>query len=236
MNRIFGKKKETAPPPNLGDVGQRVDARVGNLDAKIKQLENELRDYQKKMKKARGAALTNLKRRAMQVLKRKKMYEQQRDQMSAQSFNLEQTNFALDTVKDTQETVAAMKGAAAALKVEHKKINIDAIEDTQDDLAEMMFDMNEIQESLGRSFGLPDEVDECDLDAELDMLGDELEEDGLGDEVGDAMPDYLQPAPAMPVVGDPSANDQVDEFGLPIAPPSGGIAAPAAGVPTQISA
>jgi hypothetical protein len=37
-------------------------------------------------------------------------------------------------------------------------------------------------------------VDECDLDAELDMLGDELEEDGLGDEVGDAMPDYLQPA------------------------------------------
>jgi hypothetical protein len=39
-----------------------------------------------------------------------------------------QTNFALDTVKDTQETVAAMKGAAAALKVEHKKINIDAIE------------------------------------------------------------------------------------------------------------
>jgi hypothetical protein len=71
MNRIFGKKKETAPPPNLGDVGQRVDARVGNLDAKvcgslgnlvcnksqviltrcmqIKQLENELRDYQKKV-------------------------------------------------------------------------------------------------------------------------------------------------------------------------------------------
>ena len=26
------------------------------------------------------------------------------------------------------------------------------------------------------------------------MLGDELEEDGLGNEVGDAMPDYLQPA------------------------------------------
>ena len=114
--------------------------------------------------------------------------------MSAQSFNLEQTNFALDTVKDTQETVAAMKGAAKALKVEQKKINIDEVEDCQDDLAEMMFDMNEIQESLGRSFGLPDEVDECDLDAELDMLGDELEEDGLADTAGEAMPDYLQPA------------------------------------------
>ena len=40
----------------------------------------------------------------------------------------------------------------------------------------------------------------------------------------------------MPVVGDPTANDQVDEFGLPIAPPSGGIAAPAASTPAQIHA
>jgi hypothetical protein len=34
-----------------------------------------------------------------QVLKRKKMYEQQRDQLAAQSFNVDQTNFALDSVK-----------------------------------------------------------------------------------------------------------------------------------------
>ena len=37
------------------------------------------------------------------------MYEGQRDQMAAQGFNVEQTAFAIDTVKDTQNTVLAMK-------------------------------------------------------------------------------------------------------------------------------
>jgi hypothetical protein len=62
------------------------------------------------------------------------MYEAQRDQMSAQSFNIEQTAFAIDSVKDTQTTVAAMKVATKTLKVENKKINLNEIENMQDDL------------------------------------------------------------------------------------------------------
>jgi hypothetical protein len=42
------------------------------------------------MAKAKGPALNGLKQRAMGVLKRKKMYEAQRDNLAAQSFNLEQ--------------------------------------------------------------------------------------------------------------------------------------------------
>lgn len=47
---------------------------------------------------------------------------------------MEQTSFAIDSVKDTQTTVAAMQAASKQLKVEHKKINIAEIEDMQDDL------------------------------------------------------------------------------------------------------
>ena len=47
---------------------------------------------------------------------------------------MEQTSFAIDSVKDTQTTVAAMTAASKQLKVEHKKINISEIEDMQDDL------------------------------------------------------------------------------------------------------
>jgi hypothetical protein len=48
----------------------------------------------------------------------------------------------------------------------------------QDDLADMLEDANEVQEALGRSYGMPD-VDEDELEAELDALGDEfaLDED-----------------------------------------------------------
>jgi charged multivesicular body protein 5 len=104
------------------------------VDGKIKALEDELRKYQVQMKKANGSTLTMLKKRAMDTLKRKKMYEQQRDQLAGQAFNIDQTNFAIETVKSTQVTVAAMKEASKLLKVENKKLNISEIEDMQDDL------------------------------------------------------------------------------------------------------
>lgn len=80
------------------------------------------------MAKTKGPALNGIKQRAMQALKRKKMYESQRDNLSAQSFNLEQATFALETTKDTIATVSAMKAATVQLKVEAKKINLSEIE------------------------------------------------------------------------------------------------------------
>jgi len=197
----------------------------------IKALDNELRQFQAQLKRAKGASATNIKRRAMQVLKRKKMYEQQRDQLAGQAFNLEQTNFAIETAQSTVDTVEAMKGAAATLKVEQKKINIDKVEDIQDELADMMWDMNEIQETLGRSYGVPDEFDEADLDDEFAALEDEWDQE---DETQvESTPSYLQPAappalPAAPAAGLPAnaTGEAVDEYGLPVATP----AAPAPGV------
>jgi ABC-type protease/lipase transport system fused ATPase/permease subunit len=62
------------------------------------------------------------------------MYEQQKDQMSNQQFNLDQTAFAIDTVKSTQVTVAAMSAAAKTLKKEQKKIDLNDLENMQDDM------------------------------------------------------------------------------------------------------
>jgi len=95
----------------------------------------------------------------------------------SQAFNIEQTNFTIDSVKDTITTVDAMKAASKTLKTEFKKVNIDKIDDLQDELADMMEDMNEVQDVLGRSYDVGEDVDEADLDAELDALGDELEVD-----------------------------------------------------------
>lgn len=61
--------------------------------------------YRTALKKAKGPTATNIKRRAMECLKRKKMYEQQRDQVAGQQFNIEQTSFAIDSIKDTATTV-----------------------------------------------------------------------------------------------------------------------------------
>lgn len=44
----------------------------------------------------------------------------------------------------------------------------------QDELEDMSEQANDIQEVMGRSYGMP-ELDEDDLEAELDALGDELD-------------------------------------------------------------
>jgi len=67
------------------------------------------------------------------------MYEQQRDQLANQQFNIDQTAFALNTIKDTQQTVAAMSAAAKTLKKEQKKININDIENMQDEMEGIEF-------------------------------------------------------------------------------------------------
>jgi hypothetical protein len=58
-------------------------------------------------------------------------------------------------------------------------------------------------------------LDEADLDAELEMLGDELEEEM---EETEATPSYLMPSTPNETPGGKTPAQQVDEFGLPSAP------------------
>lgn len=209
------------------------------------------------MAKTKGPALNTIKQRAMQTLKRKKMYEQQRDNLTAQSFNIEQVRdhcvhdtyyharayeshlplcactcmrdeqaaFAIETSRDTVDTVAAMKSAVAQLKVETKKIDMNELEDVQDDMADLMEDMSEIQEIMGRSYGIGADVDESELEAELAGLEDEWAEEEAEAAAAEAAPSYLAPAqqqhnlPAAPsgLLENGRNGRRIDEFGLPIA-------------------
>lgn len=80
------------------------------------------------VKMREGPAKNSVKAKAMRVLKQRKMYEQQLDNLRQQSFNMEQTNYATQTLKDTQVTIAAMKTGMKEMKKEFKKINIEEIE------------------------------------------------------------------------------------------------------------
>lgn len=62
------------------------------------------------------------------------MYEQQKDSLAAQQFNVDQTSFAIETVKGTQATVAAMQQGVKTLKMENKKIDLNELENMQDEM------------------------------------------------------------------------------------------------------
>mmetsp|Transcript_3781 Transcript_3781/g.5158 ORF Transcript_3781/g.5158 Transcript_3781/m.5158 type:complete len:216 (+) Transcript_3781:89-736(+) len=198
MNRVFGKKKAKGPPaPSLSEASTSVGGRVDDLDSKILSLEKELKIHKDKLKTTKSPAAKKLiQKRAMEVLKRKRMYEQQRDQLAGQQFNIDQANFGIESAKATVSTVAAMKQANTELKRTIKKdLDIDAVDELAEDMADLMEDMNEINEALGQNFATPEDIDENDLEAELDLLDDVLEEEEL---VSDATPSYLQPLPSEP--------------------------------------
>ena len=78
-----------------------------------------------------GPAKQQVQKRALAILKQKKMYENQRDQTRNQQFNVDQIAFAQEGLKETASTVAAMKDANKALKKQFKQINISQVDDMQ---------------------------------------------------------------------------------------------------------
>ncbi|EGC32971.1 hypothetical protein DICPUDRAFT_56726 [Dictyostelium purpureum] len=205
MKRFFGSK---APPaPTLDEATKRIDGRMGQMDEKINKLNQELLAYDKQIKSTRpGPAQNAIKQKAIRVLQQKKMYERQRDQMANTSFNMEQTKFATESMRDTITTVAAMKQGAKDMKQQLKHIKVEEVDDMQDEMQDLLDYNNEIQESLGRAYQTPETLDESELEAELMSMGEELELEA-------SMPSYLM-APSAPTT-DPHSAAQVDEYGLP---------------------
>lgn len=170
---------------------RKVDSRIESIDVKLAKLNAELGTYQQRLSRMRdGPGKNAIKQKAIKILQQRKQYEAQKDQLQQQSWNMEQAGMMQDNLKNTMATVDAMKTTQKELKKQYGKVDIDKIEKMQDEMADLMDIGNDIQESISRSYEVPEDVDEAELDAELEALGDEVDlgAEGLGEE----MPSYLQ--------------------------------------------
>jgi charged multivesicular body protein 5 len=107
----------------------------------------------------------SIQNRALSVLKQKRLYESQMAQLQQQSFNLEQTSLTTDNLKNTMAQYQVMKQANKELRKQYGKVDIGKIEQMHDEMEDLIELGNEIGESLSRSYGVPEEVDEMDLQA-----------------------------------------------------------------------
>lgn len=179
MNRIFGSSSSKKPKPTLQDAIASTDTRVGSIEVKIKKLDGELARYKDQMGKLRnGPGKDAIQQRALRTLKQKRMYESQLAQLVQQTFNMESAALATENLRNTMATVDAMNQANKEMKKQYGKLDIDKIENIHYEMEDMLEQANEIQESLGRSYAVPDEIDEADLEAELDALALEEDEEG----------------------------------------------------------
>lgn len=160
----------------------------------------------------RSLVQTAVEQRALRVLKQKRMYEAQLSQLTQQTFNMESAAIATENLRNTMATLDAMKVANKEMQRQYGKIDIDKIESMHMDMEDLLEQANEVQESLGRSYAVPDEIDEADLQAgiygvrvcaltvysrrvELDAL--QLEEEEEPSYLADInkVPDFVDEAP-----------------------------------------
>ncbi|PSN60882.1 charged multivesicular body protein-like protein 5 [Corynespora cassiicola Philippines] len=210
MNRLFGAKS-TAPKPTLNSAITNVETRIETLDVKLAKLNAELTTYQQRLAKMRdGPGKTAIKQKALKVLQQRKMYEAQRDQLQQQSWNMEQAGMMQDNLKNTMTTVDAMKTTTKELRKQYGKVDIDKIEKLQDEMADLMEMGNDIQESISRSYDVPEDVDEAELDAELEALGEDVELEGMAD--SSAVPNFMLDDAAPPqFIDEPPESAKVKE-------------------------
>jgi len=209
MNRIFEKKKEEPKKeaytgPSLTETAGKMDERVTEIDAKIAKCDEEIKKHMSQKNSVGG------KQRALQALKRKKMLEQQRNQLMGTQFNLEAMAFQQENLETTVQTVGAMKAGTEAMREQMGAIDIDALAEAQDDMADLMMDMEEINEMMSRNYTL-EGMDEGALDEEFAALEEEMKMEQFDQMMtgGQAVPSYL-PANAVPTPSAPAAAKEAE--------------------------
>ena len=194
MLRLFGKGKPQGPAPTLDGTAEKMDKRVTHLESRIKHLDGQLLEIKKQMQNTPKVAQGRLRQKAKMLLQQRKMLEHQWMQMAGQMGNIEQVRTAQSQVETTTEMVAAMKEGHKQLQKQMKAVDISKVENMQDDMQDMLADVQDLQDIMGRSYDVEGEVDEDELDAEFAALDEESVMSGLGEV---ETPSYLKEDPSM---------------------------------------
>ncbi|XP_076885885.1 vacuolar protein sorting-associated protein 60.2-like isoform X1 [Bidens hawaiensis] len=254
------KDKEPPPSINdasdrINKRGETVDEKIKRLDAELARYKEQIKKTRPgpAQEAVKARAMRVLKQKRMYEGQRDMLYNQtfNLDQVAFASEGIkdaQQTvclhlythqvlvtgffilSFELIICKFYTFQMSALKSANKELKGMMKTVKIQDIDSLQDEMMDMMDISNEIQESLGRSYSVPDDIDEDELLGELDAL-----EADMGQETeGEGVPSYLQPdnepdlneelnlpsAPSGQAVpaGRVNNNQAVDEHGFPAVP------------------
>ena len=99
-----------------------MQAQIAVYNGRITQLNNQLVELRTKLNKLRPgtAGYDTVKRRALQVLQQKRMYEQQRDKIQDQLFSVEQARFQSQALQDTVSQMKTMRDTHKLIKKEFK--------------------------------------------------------------------------------------------------------------------
>ena len=83
----------------MGERGKVIQAKVDECNVELAKIKNQL-------KTAKGTSKKSLQQKALGVLRRRKMYDVQLNNIMNQQFNVDQVQFASESIQDTISTVS----------------------------------------------------------------------------------------------------------------------------------
>ncbi|CAK8579464.1 unnamed protein product [Lathyrus sativus] len=171
FTRVFGKhKKQSSTVTTVNKLNETLDMLEKKENVLVKKAAAEV-------EKAKEFTKAKNKRAAIQCLKRKKLYEEQIEQLGNFQLRIHDQMIMLEGAKATTETIDALRTGASAMKAMQKETNINDVDKTMDEINEQTENMKQIQETLSAPIGAAADFDEDELEAELEELeGAELEE------------------------------------------------------------
>ena len=92
MKALFGAKKKEepkVPAPSMQDTSAKLGDRGKVIQLKVDECNKELAQLKNQMKSAKGMSYKSLQQKALQVLRRRKMYDQQLGNVMSQQFNID---------------------------------------------------------------------------------------------------------------------------------------------------
>jgi charged multivesicular body protein 5 len=200
MNRLFGKGKEPEPPkpepkkeepraepgaakvPSLKEQSQKMQVRINELEATIREVNDELKACFEKAKAAKGSAKEMYKAKCVQLVKKKKVYENQVKTLLGGQMMLDQAAFTTENIQQTIETTQAMKETVKAQKEQMKSIDLDEVFDVREKMEEMRMENEYLNEQMQYDYDV--DLDEAELDSEISEMREEVyEEDRRGKDV-----------------------------------------------------
>ncbi|RZC76039.1 hypothetical protein C5167_001319 [Papaver somniferum] len=192
FTRIFRKPKQE---PDAVSTLAKLHETLAVLEKKENVL---LRKVSAEVDKAKEFSKAKNKKGAIACLKRKKMLEQQVEQLGNFQLRIHDQVTLIEGARVTTETVDALRTGAAAMKAMQKATNIDDVDKTMDEINEQTQNMKEIQTALSTPIGY--DFDEDELEAELE----ELEELELEEQILDTETSYPVPPVHVPQVNQPN--------------------------------
>ncbi|ONI33314.1 hypothetical protein PRUPE_1G416300 [Prunus persica] len=154
FKRVFGKAKQEA---NALPTIHKLNDTLEMLEKKEKVL---VKKAAAEVEKAKQFTQARNRTAAIKCLKRKRLYEQQIEQLGNFQLRIHDQMIMLEGANATTETVDALRSGTSVMKAMNKATKIDDLEKTMDEINDQTESMKQIQEALSAPIGAAADFDE----------------------------------------------------------------------------